>query len=110
MRLPMSRRRLAVLAALLGSLLAAAPAHAIVGGATRSGKTEFLLTWLTALCLANSPDDLAIFVADFAALDPQTPARRYGDPADRGNHVVNLGFGYVWGGVGIRPGTAPAKP
>jgi DNA segregation ATPase FtsK/SpoIIIE, S-DNA-T family len=39
--------------------------HAIVGGATRSGKTEFLLTWLTALCLANTPDDLAIIVADF---------------------------------------------
>jgi S-DNA-T family DNA segregation ATPase FtsK/SpoIIIE len=39
--------------------------HAIVGGATRSGKTEFLLTWLTSLCLHNSPDDLAILVADF---------------------------------------------
>ncbi|MCC5947553.1 MAG: hypothetical protein JJT89_03765, partial [Nitriliruptoraceae bacterium] len=39
--------------------------HAIVGGMTRSGKTEFLLTWLTAMCLQNSPDDLAIVVADF---------------------------------------------
>ncbi|MEX0869567.1 MAG: FtsK/SpoIIIE domain-containing protein, partial [Nitriliruptoraceae bacterium] len=39
--------------------------HAIVGGATRSGKTEFLLTWLTAMCLNNTPDDLAIIVADF---------------------------------------------
>lgn len=39
--------------------------HAIAGGATRSGKTEFLLTWLTSLCLHNSPDDLAILVADF---------------------------------------------
>jgi S-DNA-T family DNA segregation ATPase FtsK/SpoIIIE len=39
--------------------------HAIAGGATRSGKTEFLLTWLTSMCLYNSPDDLAILVADF---------------------------------------------
>lgn len=39
--------------------------HAIVGGATRSGKTEFLLTWITSLCLHNDPDDLAVIIADF---------------------------------------------
>lgn len=39
--------------------------HAIVGGATRSGKTEYLMTWLTSLCLDNTPDDLAVIVADF---------------------------------------------
>lgn len=39
--------------------------HAIVGGMTRSGKTEFLLTWLTVMCLHNSVDDLAIVIADF---------------------------------------------
>lgn len=35
--------------------------------------------------------------------------RRIGDRADRGNHVVNLGLGYVWGGVGPRPGVTPVK-
>lgn len=36
--------------------------------------------------------------------------RRIGDRADRGNHVVNLGLGYVWGGTGVRSGAAPARP
>jgi S-DNA-T family DNA segregation ATPase FtsK/SpoIIIE len=39
--------------------------HGLVGGTTRSGKTEFLKTFLTGLCLGNHPDDLAIAIIDF---------------------------------------------
>lgn len=39
--------------------------HAVVGGTTGSGKTEFLKTLLAGLCLNNHPDDLAIVVTDF---------------------------------------------
>ena len=39
--------------------------HGLVGGTTRSGKTEFLKSLFAALALANTPDDLAIVIVDF---------------------------------------------
>ncbi len=39
--------------------------HGLVGGMSGSGKTEFLMTLLTSLCLNNHPDDLAIAIVDF---------------------------------------------
>ena len=39
--------------------------HCLIGGMTRSGKTEFLKTWLAALAAHNHPDDLAIAIVDF---------------------------------------------
>jgi S-DNA-T family DNA segregation ATPase FtsK/SpoIIIE len=39
--------------------------HGLIGGMTRSGKTEFLKTWFASLALHNHPDDLAIAIVDF---------------------------------------------
>ena len=39
--------------------------HGLVGGTTRSGKTEFLKSLFTSLAAANSPDDLSIVIIDF---------------------------------------------
>ncbi len=39
--------------------------HGLVGGMSGSGKTEFLMTLLTSLCLNNHPDDLSIAIVDF---------------------------------------------
>ncbi len=39
--------------------------HGLIGGMSGSGKTEFLMTWLSSLCLDNHPDDLAIVLVDF---------------------------------------------
>lgn len=39
--------------------------HGLVGGTTRSGKTEFLKSLFAALIVDNSPDDLAILIVDF---------------------------------------------
>ena len=39
--------------------------HGLVGGMTRSGKTEFLKTLITALAWANHPDDLCFVIVDF---------------------------------------------
>jgi len=39
--------------------------HGLVGGMSRSGKTEFLKTLLCALAWANHPDDLSVVVVDF---------------------------------------------
>ena len=39
--------------------------HGLVGGTTRSGKTEFLKSLITALAVANHPDDLSIVIVDF---------------------------------------------
>ncbi len=39
--------------------------HGLVGGMSGSGKTEFLMTMLSSLCLNNHPDDLAIVIVDF---------------------------------------------
>ncbi len=39
--------------------------HGLVGGTTRSGKTEFLKSLFTSLAVANHPDDLSIVVVDF---------------------------------------------
>lgn len=39
--------------------------HGLVGGMSRSGKTEFLKTLICALAWANHPDDLSIVVVDF---------------------------------------------
>lgn len=47
--------------------------HAIVAGTTGSGKSEFLLAWLTALALAHPPDRVAFLLVDFkggAAFEP----------------------------------------
>lgn len=39
--------------------------HGLVGGMSRSGKTEFLKTFITALAWANHPDDLNFVIVDF---------------------------------------------
>lgn len=39
--------------------------HGLIGGKTRSGKTEFLKTLFASLALHNTPDDLAFVVVDF---------------------------------------------
>lgn len=39
--------------------------HGLIGGMTRSGKTEFLKTWFASLAMHNHPDDLAIAIVDF---------------------------------------------
>jgi S-DNA-T family DNA segregation ATPase FtsK/SpoIIIE len=39
--------------------------HGLIGGMTRSGKTEFLKTWFSSLAMFNHPDDLAIAIIDF---------------------------------------------
>lgn len=52
--------------------LAAGP-HALVAGTSGSGKSEFLVSWITALAAAYGPDRLAFLLVDFkggAAFDP----------------------------------------
>lgn len=47
--------------------------HALVGGTTGSGKSEFLLAWLSALAAAFGPDRLGVLLVDFkggAAFQP----------------------------------------
>ncbi|MFK4730202.1 FtsK/SpoIIIE domain-containing protein [Agromyces mediolanus] len=47
--------------------------HALIGGTTGSGKSEFLLTWLAALAVAYSPARVAMLLVDFkggAAFQP----------------------------------------
>lgn len=47
--------------------------HALVGGTTGSGKSEFLLAWLAALATSYSPSALAMLLVDFkggAAFQP----------------------------------------
>ena len=39
--------------------------HGLVGGTTRSGKTEFLKSLITALAVGNHPNDLSIVIVDF---------------------------------------------
>ena len=39
--------------------------HGLVGGTTRSGKTEFLKSLITSLAVSNHPDDLSIVIVDF---------------------------------------------
>ena len=39
--------------------------HGLVGGMSRSGKTEFLKTFICALSWANHPDDLNFVIVDF---------------------------------------------
>lgn len=50
--------------------------HGLVGGMTRSGKTEFLKTLFASLAIHNHPDDLAIAIIDFkAGVDHRQTAR-----------------------------------
>ncbi|GAA2989932.1 S-DNA-T family DNA segregation ATPase FtsK/SpoIIIE [Microbacterium terrae] len=61
------------LAAVIGRIGAAAAVvdlvadgpHAIVAGVTGSGKSELLITWITAMCAERSPDEVAFLLADF---------------------------------------------
>ncbi len=39
--------------------------HGLIGGATRSGKTEFLKTLIMSLAATNHPDDLTFVIVDF---------------------------------------------
>lgn len=39
--------------------------HAIVGGTTGSGKSELLVTWMTAMAAANPPDRVTFLLVDF---------------------------------------------
>ena len=39
--------------------------HGLVGGTTRSGKTEFLKSLITSLAVSNHPNDLSIVIVDF---------------------------------------------
>ncbi|MCP2368347.1 S-DNA-T family DNA segregation ATPase FtsK/SpoIIIE [Agromyces flavus] len=39
--------------------------HALVAGTTGSGKSEFLLAWITSLALAHPPDRVAFLLVDF---------------------------------------------
>ena len=39
--------------------------HGLVGGTTRSGKTEFLKSLITSLAVSNHPDELSIVIVDF---------------------------------------------
>jgi len=49
--------------------------HGLIGGMTRSGKTEFLKTWFSSLAMYNHPDDLAIAIVDFkGGIDHKTTA------------------------------------
>ncbi|WP_419554824.1 FtsK/SpoIIIE domain-containing protein [Candidatus Poriferisodalis sp.] len=57
--------------------------HGLVGGTTRSGKTEFLKSLITSLASANHPDDLSIVIIDFkGGVDHELSARL--------PHVVDL--------------------
>ncbi len=50
--------------------------HGLVGGTTRSGKTEFLKSLITSLAVSNHPDDLAIVIVDFkGGVDHKLSAR-----------------------------------
>ena len=47
--------------------------HALVAGTTGSGKSEFLLAWLTALARVHRPDRVSFLLVDFkggAAFEP----------------------------------------
>ena len=50
--------------------------HGLVGGTTRSGKTEFLKTLIVSLAVANHPDDLSVVIVDFkGGVDHELSAR-----------------------------------
>ncbi|MCY4425258.1 MAG: FtsK/SpoIIIE domain-containing protein [Acidimicrobiaceae bacterium] len=50
--------------------------HGLVGGTTRSGKTEFLKSLIVSLAAANHPDDLSIVIVDFkGGVDHELSAR-----------------------------------
>ena len=50
--------------------------HGLIGGTTRSGKTEFLKTLIVSLAVANHPDDLSIVIVDFkGGVDHELSAR-----------------------------------
>lgn len=50
--------------------------HGLVGGTTRSGKTEFLKTLIVSLAAANHPDDLSMVIVDFkGGVDHELSAR-----------------------------------
>ena len=39
--------------------------HAVIGGTTGSGKSELLITWVLALAVRHSPDELTFLLVDF---------------------------------------------
>ncbi len=45
-------------------LIAAGP-HAVVGGTTGSGKSELLVTWVTAMAAVHSPEEVTFLLIDF---------------------------------------------
>ena len=66
--------------------------HGLVGGMTRSGKTEFLKTFITSLAWANHPDDLNFVIVDFKGGIDYTIARRLPHVLDLSSNQDLTGF------------------
>jgi S-DNA-T family DNA segregation ATPase FtsK/SpoIIIE len=66
--------------------------HGLVGGMTRSGKTEFLKTLITSLAWANHPDDLNFVIVDFKGGIDYTVASRLPHVLDLSSNQDLAGF------------------
>jgi S-DNA-T family DNA segregation ATPase FtsK/SpoIIIE len=66
--------------------------HGLVGGMSRSGKTEFLKTLITSLAWANHPDDLSFVIVDFKGGIDYGTARRLPHVLDLSSNQDIAGF------------------
>lgn len=66
--------------------------HGLVGGMTRSGKTEFLKTLITSLAWMNHPDDLNFVIVDFKGGVDYTVAGRLPHVLDLSSNQDLAGF------------------
>ena len=66
--------------------------HGLVGGMTRSGKTEFLKTLITSLAWSNHPDDLNFVIVDFKGGIDYTVASRLPHVLDLSSNQDLAGF------------------